>query len=270
MRRVALLVAVGLALVLLLSVPGTPTSASVRSWSLAIPPPLNCKGTAIEPFLSAAPSVRAELVPNPGDAGANLTFCSTVTGISGSYTVNWSFGDGEYSSAPDPVHVYRASENYTVVFTFNSTDYNTSLHFLAYVNPPLRALVSYTPASPSPSTVVDFIASAANGTAPYVTYWNFGDGTNGTGAETNHTFHRAGTYNVVVTTNDSGGGSLVETLRVTVTSPPSYPGGSTTILIGTTIAAVAVAVVGFAYFQWEKRRRPRPPSSETPPPAPPP
>ncbi len=265
-----MLVAVSLALSLLLSTHGIATAGTVGALSVAIPPPLNCKGVAIEPFLAAAPSVRAEMVPNPGDADADLTFCSSVTGISGSYTVNWSFGDGRYSSAPDPVHAYPAAKNFTVIFTLNSTDYNTSLEFLAYVHPALSAVASYTPVSPSPSTVVDFTDSVGNGTAPYVTYWNFGDGTNGTGAEANHTFHRAGTFEVEVTTNDSGGGSVVETLHVTVSSPPSYPGGSTTILIGTSIAAVAVAVVGFAYFQWEKRRRPRPPTPEPPPPASPP
>ncbi len=269
MRRLLVLLSVVVAVALVASVPTTPAPGAVRSLSLALPPPLNCKPSATGLVPATSPTVRAEMEPNPGDADVNLTFCSSVSGLTGSYIVNWSFGDGRFSSTPDPTHMFSAAQNYTVAFTLNSTDYNTTLHFIAYVNGPLESSASVSPRAPAPSTVVAFTSVTANGTPPYVTYWEFGDGTNGSGSVVNHTFHRAGTFDVLMITNDSGGGSIEQTVQVTVSSPPSYLGGSTTILIGTTIAAVAVAGVGFAYFQWEKRRRPRTPSPTTPPGPPP-
>jgi len=267
---VALLNSVGIACLLLVPpaapVPGR-TSAPL---SVAIPPPLNCKGLGTVPILAVAPMVRAAAEPNPGDAGANLTFCSSVSGVTGSYTLNWSFGDGHYSSAPDPIHVYAHAENYSATLTFNSSTYNTTDQFYVYVNAPLVASASFAPASPSTSTPVYFTANVSGGTAPYVTSWNFSGHQTAEGASVNHTFGTPGTYNVTMVTNDSGAGSVVQVLEVKVHGVPTTLGTSTEVLIGTSVAAAAVALLGFGYFQWEKRRRPRlpPPSPPTTPPPP--
>lgn len=220
---------------------------------------------------SADPSVQASAKPLPADVGSSLNFYSLVTGVTGGFTVNWSFGDGTHSSAQDPVHSYNAPSNYTVVLVLNSTDYNGSATIYAPINPALQAGVSFVPTNPSTDSDVNFTATPSLGTPPYIGFWNFGDGSTATGLSVLHTFHAAGTYTVRVWANDSGEGSAPQTLQVTVTNGggTTQPTGNTDILIGTSVAAVGVAVAGFAYFQWDKKRRPKLPTT-APPAAPPP
>jgi hypothetical protein len=77
---------------------------------------------------------------------------------------------------------------------------------------------------PNPATVgqgVSFGASASDPDNDPLTYaWNFGDGTNGTGAAASHTYSIAGTYTASVTVSDGKGGSATANVTVTVN-----PGG---------------------------------------------
>jgi hypothetical protein len=65
-------------------------------------------------------------------------FQSTVTGGSGSYSYNWSFGDGTFSTLSDPLHVYSASGSYTAQLTVTDS---TGAHAWANVS----VMVSPTP-----------------------------------------------------------------------------------------------------------------------------
>ncbi len=62
---------------------------------------------------------------------------------------------------------------------------------------------------------LDLSAQAADGVAPYVFEWDFGDGTKGSGAAVSHTYRATGTYRVTVAVTDARGtrtsldGSLV-------------------------------------------------------------
>lgn len=247
-----------------------PSGTATRGSTPPLPPPHGC-GAPVPPGVPPpAPSVTIGASPNPGDADANISFCATVTGVSGSYTVNWSFGDGNFSHLLDPVHVYATAANYTATMTLNSTDYNQTSTEYVYVNSRLQAAATFSPSAPTTSTVITFNDTVSGGTPPYVTFWNFTDGHSALGSSATHTFGSAGTHTVKVETNDTGGGHVVQFLQVTVTSPPPpFLGGGTGILIGTTIAAVAVAIGGFGYLQWEKKRRTKLPTP-VPPPAPPP
>ncbi|MEK7989579.1 MAG: PKD domain-containing protein, partial [Thiotrichaceae bacterium] len=48
--------------------------------------------------------------------------------------------------------------------------------------------------------------------------WNFGDGSTSNTLNSNHTFMRAGTYNVTLTVTDNHGGVSVETIPITITN----------------------------------------------------
>ena len=254
---------------LVLSLFVAPSGATTPSSAPPLPPPHGC-GAPLPPAVPpTSPSVATGVSPNPGDAGANISFCATLAGVTGSYTFNWSFGDGTFSRLQDPVHVYAAAANYTATLTFNSTSYNETSTVYVYVNAPLQVSATFSPSAPTTSTAITFNDTVSKGTPPYVTFWNFTDGHSALGSSVTHTFGSAGTHTVKVETNDSGGGRVEEVLEVTVTAPKGpFLGGSTGILIGTTLAAVAVALGGFGYLQWERKRRTRLPTP-APPPTPP-
>lgn len=241
-----------------------PTAASPPRES----PPANCDPPAPAVVPLVTPIVEAAVALNHSDVGIDLDFCSTISGVSGTYTLNWSFGDDTYNHIRDPVHIYIAPANYTVVLTLNSTDYNTTSTIYAVVNASVEGSSGYSPAAPTTADNVTFTDSPSLGVPPYAVFWSFGDRTIATGTSAHHTYATAGSYMVQVWTNDSGGGSVLKTFQVNVTKAPvsnPFLGGSTGILIGVAVAAVAVSLVGYAYLQYEKKRRPKLPTPASPP-----
>ena len=262
--RSAVLAVALLAAVLLAGTGGISAGASPH----LSPPPAPCNPPAPALRSSATPVLYAAVDRNPSDVGISLGFCSTITGVTGPYTLNWSFGDGTTSSLQDPVHVYQLPANYTVVLTLNSTTFNTTSTLVAEVYAAVTATAGYAPLAPTTASRVNFTVSAHLGVPPYAVFWSFGDGLTSTGLSALHTFLAPGTYTVQVWTNDSGGGSAYELFQVNVTAAPPSGGqatGNTDILVGTSLAAVAVALVGYGYFQWEKKRRPKFPTPGPPP-----
>jgi chitodextrinase len=237
----------------------------------ASPPPANCDPPSGPLQPAATPIVEAAVARNPSDAGIDLDFCSIISGVTGPYYLNWTFGDGTMSTVRDPVHVYTLPANYTVDLRLNSSDFNTTSTIYALVNASVQASADYTPLAPTTATAVNFTDSARLGTPPYSIFWKFGDGTTATGRVVLHRYLAAGNYTVQVWTNDTGGGSVNQLYVVHITAAPNTGQltGNTDILIGTSVAAVAVGLGGFAYLQWDKKRRPKLPTTAPPPPSPP-
>lgn len=73
------------------------------------------------------------------------------------------------------------------------------------------------------STPVVFDASASNDPegGPVTIAWDFGDGTTGTGAVTNHTYDKPGSYTVTVTVTDANGETRTDTMTVRVDPTPT-------------------------------------------------
>lgn len=68
-----------------------------------------------------------------------------------------------------------------------------------------------------------FVATAAGGDGNYQASWDFGDGTQGSGLTTTHSYAQAGTYNVVLTLSDGADQSAKGTVEITVTTPTTTP-----------------------------------------------
>ena len=95
-------------------------------------------------------------------------------------------------------------------------------------NPNLVAAFTVTPASPQAFSTVSFnAASSTNGGTACNTLcsyaWSFGDGTTGSGMNTTHEYRTVGAYLVTLTVTDSRGAqaTLVQTVTVTASTPPT-------------------------------------------------
>jgi hypothetical protein len=120
----------------------------------------------------------------------------------------------------------------------------------------------------SPTAVVgqaiEFTANVADGTGPFGVTWNFGDGGTADGAVVNHTFTAAGTYRVSVRVSDSVGGSVAQTLNITVSgsSSTSAIGGTSAPAELLAIAVLLLAIVAVVAFILFRRRRNADPAPE--------
>ena len=94
-------------------------------------------------------------------------------------------------------------------------------------NSPPVASFAYSPSSGESPLTVSFDASSSyDSDGTIATYqWTFGDGSNGTGVTTSHTYTSAGTYIARLTVTDDGGAtdSATRTIQVFAPSPEAPP-----------------------------------------------
>jgi len=107
--------------------------------------------------------------------------------------------------------------------TSNDANAKPMTEFFKTNTPPsLTTSFTYSPSSPQVGQSVTFTAATSGGTAPFTFSWSFGDGTNGNAATTAHTYLKAGSYTVSLTTKDSGTPQQTATAQqsLTVTNSP--------------------------------------------------
>jgi large repetitive protein len=182
-------------------------------------------------------------------------FNSTVSNGTGPFTYLWTFGDGHTATTENASHIYATTGTYPV--TYVATD---SVGQQAKQN--ATVTVNNTPsvtgsATPSPSEVgvaVGFTATVSGGSPPVSIAWVFGDGSQGTGATTSHTYATAGTFTAMVWANDSFGASDHNTVSVTVDPRLAVTASSTPTAtdVGATVTFSAVSSGGVSpTFAWE-------------------
>jgi parallel beta-helix repeat protein len=130
----------------------------------------------------------------------------------------WLFGDGSFSTLPNPVHQYAQPGLYTVSLTIYNPatqcmDYVEQLVYIGGLGSDCEANFAYFPQSSNPLQIRFRNRSQGN----IVRYlWNFGDGTLAYTPNPLHTFNSAGTYNVCLSVTNSNGISNMScrTIRV--------------------------------------------------------
>lgn len=270
---VATLAAVVLLLAVFFSGPpgGSPSPRSSSAHLIPFsPPPARCNGLVGFAMASS---------PNPADARANVSFCAHVPGRTSDYSYAWHFGDGGLSGLEAPFHAYGQPGQYAVVMYANTTtgsSGNGTASLVETVNASVQTGFQFLPSSPHIGDLVAFTALPSLGTPSYTISWAFGDGASANGIIANHAYAKAGTFNVTLWANDTGGGSAEKRFPVAVAPAAVAPSFSwtteTIILVGTTVAAAAVAAGGYLYIGRERRRRARAARSgppQTGPPSPP-
>jgi PKD repeat protein len=127
----------------------------------------------------------------------DVQFSSTVTG-SGSITLQWTFGDGDTSSLPDPLHTYAQPGVYQVCLVATGPcGIDTLCDSVTVVCPPLAAAIGSVGNFP----VMQF--SDLSFGSPFSWAWDFGDGNTSTLQNPSHTYGSPGTYLVCLTVVDS-------------------------------------------------------------------
>ena len=143
-------------------------------------------------------------------AGYPVTFNASLSTPEGGEIVNytWDFGDENVTTVTSPVinHVYTTPGNYTV--TLNVTDseglWDTESKSITVRGNPV-AKFTYSPERPIMNEPVTFNASLSTSDGGTIVsyFWNYGDGTNGTGMIVEHTYTTTGNYTVTLTITDS-------------------------------------------------------------------
>jgi len=132
----------------------------------------------------------------------------------------WDFGDGTNATGVSINHSYVDEGNYTVTLTI--TDDDGASAFISATKCVLNrspvALFSESATTVYTGEVISFNASASYDPDGVIVsyYWDFGDGTNGTGATVNHFYVDDGNYTVTLTVTDNDGTTVSESSIKTV------------------------------------------------------
>lgn len=132
----------------------------------------------------------------------------------------WDFGDGAEGSGVTASHTYQKQGRYTATLTVTDDERQSSSSSREImVGTPPQASFSADPASgPSPLTV-RFDASSSYDPDGYIkSYsWSFGDGTQGSGVTTSHTYTSQGTRIATLTVTDDAGLTDSSSIEIKIT-----------------------------------------------------
>jgi PKD repeat protein len=176
------------------------------------------------------------------DCGFDGSGSSDPDGSIASYA--WSFGDGAEGTGAQPNHSYTAAGEYTVTLTVtDNRGGQASTTRAVKVTAPNQKPVAVIAAPQCSGLSCNFDGSGstdADGTI--VSYaWDFGDGTNASGATASREFAAAGGYQVKLTVTDNQGGVGTATVPVSVGAAQFAAGAMST---GNTTAAKVTIPAG--------------------------
>jgi len=144
-----------------------------------------------------------------GNVPLNVLFTDTSTGFPTAW--NWNFGDGTYSTARNPAHIYSKVGKYTVSLTLkNAVGSNTVTKSGYVVVNALKAPIATFSASSTSGNVplkVQFTDKSTG--SPTSWKWSFGDGTYSTARNPAHTYSKVGKYTVSLTVKNAAGSNAV-------------------------------------------------------------
>src|SRR3989449_340816 len=178
--------------------------------------------------ISPLPSVTASVDHNLAAPGTVLTFSASPSGGDGSFSFEWTFGDGSSGSGAPATHAYTAAGSYQATVTATDGNGGTASSFRSVTISDISVTANVSPTSGDATTIFTFTASASGGSgAPYSFSWTYGDRTTGTGSPVTHSYTAGGSYSPAVTATDSlGGTKIAPTQTVSVSAPPA-PLGAT-------------------------------------------
>ncbi len=205
--------------------------------------------------IHALPTVAFIGTPLTGCPPVPVTFTDQSTPGSGTLASwQWDFGDGFFSTAQNPSHIYTGTGNYNVTLRLvNSFGCSKVLSKAQYIsiNNPVNADFSQSAVTSctAPFTVNFQNLTTGGGTITHL--WNFGDGSTSTQTNPSHIYSAAGSYTVqLISVNNSGcSDTIIKTTLVNigafnaaVSNPPAVCLGANATFTNTSVPAPLSAV----------------------------
>jgi len=163
-----------------------------------------CTDTITMPNQVVIQNINVSFVATPSVICSGQAVTFTNTSAPNATTANWNFGDGNTSTALNPVHTYTAAGTYTVSLTSSDAN-NCSGNASGVVTVDQTPVVSFT-ADTLVACSAPFTVNFNNTTVGGSTYnWNFGDGNSSTLQNPSHTYNAPGTYTVSLSAVNSSG-----------------------------------------------------------------
>ncbi|MBE3142814.1 MAG: PKD domain-containing protein, partial [Planctomycetes bacterium] len=121
----------------------------------------------------------------------------------------WNFGDGTASTSQNPSHSFTRSGTFAVSLTaLNASDQDVISHTISVVSASTPvASFTYSPASPTTSTTVQFTDTSTGN--PTYWLWNFNDGSTSSAENPDHAFSNSGYFNVTLNVSNADGSDSI-------------------------------------------------------------
>lgn len=187
--------------------------------------------------------------------GGPVTFTNASSislGYSGALNYQWTFGDGNSSTALSPTHTYTTSGTFTVTLT-TTTDDGCSDSFSSTVTIYPYPTPNFTVTNPCVGEPVQFTNFSSVGSGTFTSFWDFGDGNTSTQTNPTHLYASSGTYTVALTvTSDNGCTDSIQN-SVTLRPIPVADFTATDVCEGTatTFSNTSSIASGSMNFQWQ-------------------
>lgn len=180
-----------------------------------------------------APELTVSWTPQPPEVGNVVTFTAQASSTLPVLAYAWDFGDGSQGTGPMVQHTYAATGTYAVVLTGTNECAGGIVQDAVTVicNPVTATMFTWSPVTPTVGWPAIFTATA-EGTAPVVYAWDFGDGQTGAGPVAQHTYATTGTYSVVLTTTNYCGQETVAHELVVVARPVAAFASNSPVCLG--------------------------------------
>ena len=192
----------------------------------------SCSDATRDPVAQFLASVTSGSLPLDVAFDASASYAPGATIVD----YSWTFGDGTQAHGATCRHTYVASDDWeyplaltvTLIVTDSHGKTGAATNTIVIMGAAPAAHFSATPRSGySPLAVVFDAAASKDGGRSIVGYaWDYGDGVQGSGVSSSHTYVSPTnkTYTVTLTVTDSAGRKGIATDSVSVWGPPSSPG----------------------------------------------
>jgi probable HAF family extracellular repeat protein len=220
----------------------------------------NLASSSVTVVVSFAPSVVAAVNREAASPNYVLMFSARATGGSGGLTYAWDFGDRSSGTGNPITHAYATAGEYTASLTVRDTAGGTASSSVTVGISNVAVTATPTTTAAATGDGLTFTASAAGGAGgPFSFAWDFGDGTNATGASVTHAYSRPGSYTPRVTVTDASG-TVQEKVLATITvrsgANPTNPTTTAAFAPGFIEGGAIVALAAVVIALYAIRRRP--------------
>jgi len=211
------------------------------------------------------PVVSVTVAPTPVFVNTTVGFTASVSGGSGHYAENWSYGDGGTGTGLAVTYSYPNATTYLAELVVTDTlwDGVTTVTVPVAVLPIPTVQIAATASSAFGTYRLSAVVLGGYGNFSYT--WLFDDGTQGNGASVTHAF-KVGSYLVTLEAKDDFGHAATATVAIVVGYNTTGTGSGTTGYAPIVVYGLLAALLGVAFlaaiFAARSRRPPTEPAED--------